>query len=209
MYGDVVMGCKPEDKDEGDPVEVELEKMKRAARPPLRHRPLRPRPQGLVPSSSRSFARAPAKGFPDDRASSSGARSRGLLPPGVTTADRLPGPLRHPDSWGTPSTCSRSWSTATAATPPAPASLHARPGQRPRTLYGEFLVNAAGEDVVTRVRTRGRWPNSRRSSRRLRPAHGGAPDPEHELRDIAGLRVHGGTRPASSCCRRETASAPA
>ena len=46
MYGDVVLGCKPEDKDAIDPFEEILDEMKKGQGRHLRHRPHGRRPQG-------------------------------------------------------------------------------------------------------------------------------------------------------------------
>ena len=51
------------------------------------------------------------------------------------------------------STC-RPWSSATWATPAAPASASpAIPPLGEKDFYGEFLMNAQGEDVVAGIRT--------------------------------------------------------
>jgi pyruvate,orthophosphate dikinase len=55
--------------------------------------------------------------------------------------------------WAPPSPCSR-WSSATWATTRPPASLHPQSQSTgEKKFYGEFLVNAQGEDVVAGIRT--------------------------------------------------------
>jgi hypothetical protein len=54
--------------------------------------------------------------------------------------------------WERPLT-SKPWSSATWATPPAPASPSpATPPPARTNLYGDYLINAQGEDVVAGIR---------------------------------------------------------
>ena len=65
-------------------------------------------------------------------------------------ADRLPETARHPrHAWAPRSTWWR-WCSATSARTPAPASRSAAiPPPASAALYGEYLLNAQGEDVVS------------------------------------------------------------
>ena len=84
------------------------------------------------------------------------------------------------------------------------------PATGEHAFFGEYLMNAQGEDVVSGIRTpmpiselEARHAQGLRTVERLHQAHGTAL-PRH-----AGLRVHHPGRPASTCCRPATASAPA
>ena len=106
---------------------------------------------------------------------------------------------------------SRRWCSATWARTPAPASP-SRAIRRPATneFYGEFLVNAQGEDVVAGIRTPqkiaelgARWPEHRAAARG-RPRAARAALPRH-----AGHRVHHRARQALRAADAAPGSAPA
>ena len=83
------------------------------------------------------------------------------------------------------------------------------PANGAKEFYGEFLINAQGEDVVAGVRT----PEPVAELKKQMPkAYAGArahpSDAREALQGRAGLRVHHRRRQASTCCRRATASAP-
>ena len=90
----------------------------------------------------------------------------------------LPRAARHSRRAGARPSTSRPWCSATWATPRATGVAFTRnPSTGEKELYGEFLVNAQGEDVVAGIRTpqaiteaarKARAPTSRRSKRRCR-----------------------------------------
>ena len=97
---------------------------------------------------------SPARRSPTTSARSCGARSARCSGRGTTRAPtstaRCTTSRRR---WAPRSTCRR-WCSATSATTARPAS-RSRATRRPATaeLYGEFLTNAQGEDVVAGIRT--------------------------------------------------------
>ena len=87
--------------------------------------------------------------------------------------------------------------------------LHARPVDRRAGLYGEFLADAQGEDVVAGIRTPEPLERDARRSCR-RPSTQLTDDdaaPRGALPRHAGHRVHGRGRAGSTCCRRARRSA--
>ena len=134
------------------------------------------------------------------RTSSSSARSRRYSSRGTASARSTTGGSsgsRRPWPTARRSTSAR-WCSATWATtrPPASASPAIRPPAR-TSIYGEYLVNAQGEDVVAGIRT----PKPIAAMAQEMPAlyrqllalRGEARGP---LQGGAGLRVHDRARPA-------------
>ena len=61
---------------------------------------------------------------------------------------------RHPRATGARRSTSRRWCSATWATTAATGVAFTRdPSTGENALYGEFLINAQGEDVVAGIRT--------------------------------------------------------
>ena len=88
------------------------------------------------------------------RTSSSGARSARCSARGSPTAPRsIAGSTTSPAT-GAPRSTSRRWCSAIWARPRPPASPSpAIPSTGERAYYGEYLINAQGEDVVAGIRT--------------------------------------------------------
>ncbi len=123
MYGDVVLGCKPEHEDERDPFEEILEAIKERKGvkddTELDADDLKERSSSRSRRPSRS---APAGTSRTTRWSSSGARSRPCSGAGPTTApSRIAASTASRTTGARRSTC-RPWCTATPARSPAPAS---------------------------------------------------------------------------------------
>ena len=84
------------------------------------------------------------------------------------------------------------------------------PGTGEKVFYGEFLVNAQGEDVVAGIRTPQPiselkdW-NAATSTTQLREI---TTQPRKALQGHAGFRVHRARKARCTCCRPATASAP-
>ena len=101
--------------------------------------------------SSRSSGASPSR---RTCTTSSGARSARCSDRGSRSAPRsIAGSTTFPPT-GAPRSTSRRWCSAIWATPRPPASPS--PAIRPtgdRAYYGEFLINAQGEDVVAGIRT--------------------------------------------------------
>ena len=133
---------------------------RRARRPqegPRHHPGHRPRRRGPRRSWSRrtrrSSRRRPAGRSPRSRASSSTSPSapsstRGTPTARCSTAARS----RSPRTSARPST-SRRWCSATSAPTPAPGVCFTRdPASGDQGVYGDYLQNAQGEDVVAGIR---------------------------------------------------------
>ena len=101
-------------------------------------------------TSSRS---TPASTSRRTRASSSTARSRPCSTRGTPTApSSTAARSASPPTWAPPSTCRR-WCSATSVTTPAPAwRSPATPPPARTGLYGDYLPDAQGEDVVSGIR---------------------------------------------------------
>ncbi len=163
-----------------------LEAMKKAKGAEVRHRPHRRRPQGAGrPSSRRPSRSAPATTSPTTRASSSGAPSRPCSAAGTTTAPSPTGGMYGiPDDWGTAVNVQTMVYGNTGDESGTGVAFTRNPASGENVFYGEFLVNAQGEDVVAGVRTprqaielerrlagclrRSSWTSARRSSHELR-----------------------------------------
>ena len=150
--------------------------------------------------------------FPDDpREQLWGAIGAVFGSPGTTTA---PSPTAastaSPTTGARPSTCRR-WCTATPATSRGTGVAFTRnPASGENVFYGEFLVNAQGEDVVAGVRTP--RPVSRAQgglARRLRRSSWRCARRSSASCATCRTSSSPSRRAASSCCRRATASAPA
>ena len=85
------------------------------------------------------------------------------------------------------------------------------PATGENVFYGEYLINAQGEDVVAGIRTpaEDRHARSRRCRRSTSSSSGIRADAREALPRHAGHRVHGRARASSSCSRPAPASGPA
>jgi pyruvate,orthophosphate dikinase len=156
MYGDVVLGLKPEDDhgDERNPFERRSTARRHERGVTPRQRPHRGRPAELVNEfKGRAAAHRPPRSPTTAHAQLWGAIGAVFGSWENDRARRVPRDARHPgDDWGTAVNVRR-WCSATSATTRAPAS-RSRATRRPaRKFYGEFLMNAQGEDVVAGIRT--------------------------------------------------------
>ena len=132
--------------------------------------------------------------------------SRGTAPARSPTASAR----RSATTSAPPSTCRR-WCSATVTTTRARAS--ASPATRPparTTPYGDFLINAQGEDVVAGIRNtedldhmaEALPEDPQGTARHLRPARGALPA-------TCATPSSRSSRASSGCCRPASASAPA
>ena len=110
--------------------------------------------RGASSAYKAAVERETGKPFPQDPPSSCGAPSAPCSAPGRTRAPRPTAACTaSPTAGARPSTC-RPWCSATWATTRATGVAFTRnPSTGERELYGEFLVNAQGEDVVAGIRT--------------------------------------------------------
>ncbi len=151
MYGDVVLGLKGSTS----PFEPLLAAKKKAAGRQAGHRPAGRGPQGAGGRVQGGAARSAAvEASRRIRRSSCGARSRRCGARGWATArSRTAASTTSPRPSAPRSTCRR-WSSATSARTPAPGVAFTRdPSTGEKQFFGEFLVNAQGEDVVAGIRT--------------------------------------------------------
>ena len=121
MYGDVVLGCKPESDDESDVFEERLEAMKKAKGVKFDTELTADDLKELTPSSRRPSRSAPARTSRTIRATSSGAPSAPSSAAGTTTAPSPTGACTASPTTGAPRSTCRPWSTATPARSRAPA----------------------------------------------------------------------------------------
>ena len=154
MYGDVVLGCKPESKDEEDPFEARLDELKKergvASDTDLSAADLKQ----LVADFKGIVKERTGHDFPDDpRAQLWGAISAVF---GSWDNDRAVAYRRLydiPDDWGTAVNVQTMVYGNTGDESGTGVAFTRNPASGVNEFYGEFLVNAQGEDVVAGVRT--------------------------------------------------------
>jgi len=154
MYGDVVLGCKPESDDEGDPFEQRLETMKQARGVAFDTELTAADLKELVVEFKAAVKESTGHVFPDDpRAQLWGAISAVF---GSWTNDRAVAYRRLydiPDDWGTAVNVQTMVYGNTGDESGTGVAFTRNPASGENAFYGEFLVNAQGEDVVAGVRT--------------------------------------------------------
>ena len=211
MYGDVVLGCKPEDKDEIDPFEEILDEMKQAKGVALST-------PTSTPTTSRSWSRrsrrrsrsAPATTSPTTRGQQLwGAISAVFGSLGQRPRRRLPPPLRHPRRVGhrgqRPGDGLRQHRRRVRhrrRLHPRPRDRRERllrrvPRQRPGRGRGRRRAHAAPGRASWPTCSRPRTPSCSRCARRSSASSATCRTSSSRSR-----------RAASTCCRRATASAP-
>ena len=105
-------------------------------------------------STRRRSSRSSAAPFPRTRASSSGARSRLCSAPGRTRAPtRIGACTTFPEDWGTAVTVQAMVFGNLGETSATGVAFTRNPSTGANEIYGEFLLNAQGEDVVAGIRT--------------------------------------------------------
>src|SRR6266478_1074131 len=154
MYGDVVLGLKPQTKTEIDPFEAVLEEVKHAKKVKLDTELTTADLQELVKRFKKAVKERTGKDFPDDPMTQMwqaiGAVFASWMNDRAIVYRRQYG---FPQDWGTAANiCSMVFGnmgddccTGVAFTrDPATGDKH---------FYGEYLINAQGEDVVAGIRT--------------------------------------------------------
>ena len=159
-------------------------------------------------ASSGSTRGRSGRAVPQDAASSCGAPSGRSSTRGTRRARRSTGaPTRSRTTSARRSTSGR-WSSATRARLGTGVCFTRDPSTGEAGLYGEFLVNAQGEDVVAGIRTPEPIARMRRAAAGgLRAADGDDRPARGALPRHAGHRVHGRGRHGSTSCRRGRGSA--
>ena len=198
MYGDVVLGCKPEDKDERDPFEEILEAAKEAKGIQFDTELDEGDLKDLVVKFKAAVKERTGNDFPDDPRDQLWGAITAVF--GSWDNDRAVAYRRLydiPDTWGTAVNVQTMVYGNTGDESGTGVAFTRDPATGEDVFYGEFLVNAQGEDVVAGVRTP--RPVSELAEvfpPALRAAPRGAPDPGARAARHAGLRVHGREGPA-------------
>ncbi len=154
MYGDVVLGCKPESDDEGDVFEERLEAMKKAKGVTFDTELTADDLKDLVAEFKAAVRERTGKDFPDDpRAQLWGAISAVFGSWGNDRAVAYRRMYDIPDDWGTAVNVQTMVYGNTGDESGTGVAFTRNPASGENEFYGEFLVNAQGEDVVAGVRT--------------------------------------------------------
>jgi len=186
MYGDVVLGCKPESKDEADPFEERLEEMKKergvASDTELSADDLKQ----LVADFKAIVKERTGHDFPDDPKDQLWGAISAVF--GSWDNDRAVAYRRLygiPEDWGTAVNVQTMVYGNTGDESGTGVAFTRNPANGENEFYGEFLVNAQGEDVVAGVRTprpvielRDVWPEVYDQLMGVRQTL------EHEMRDM-------------------------
>ncbi len=154
MYGDVVLGCKPEHEDERDPFEEILEAAKEAKGiqydTDLDEGDLK----DLVVKFKAAVKERTGNDFPDDPLQQLWGAITAVF--GSWNNDRAVAYRRLydiPDTWGTAVNVQTMVYGNTGEESGTGVAFTRDPATGEDVFYGEFLVNAQGEDVVAGVRT--------------------------------------------------------
>ncbi len=154
MYGDVVLGCKPESDDEGDVFEERLEAMKKAKGAAFDTDLTADDLKELVAGFKAAVKERTGHDFPDDpRAQLWGAISAVFGSWGNDRAVAYRRMYGIPDDWGTAVNIQTMVYGNTGDESGTGVAFTRNPASGENEFYGEFLVNAQGEDVVAGVRT--------------------------------------------------------
>jgi pyruvate,orthophosphate dikinase len=154
MYGDVVLGLKPETKDEEDPFEVALQEKKRQRGVTLDTELDADALGELVDEFKALIKMRKGVDFPEDPEEqlwgAVGAVFGSWMNPRAITYRKL---NRIPDGWGTAVNV-QSMVFGNMGTDSGTGVAFTRdPATGANVFYGEFLMNAQGEDVVAGIRT--------------------------------------------------------
>jgi pyruvate, orthophosphate dikinase len=154
MYGDVVLGCKPEHEDERDPFEEILEAMKTAKGVALDTELDAGDLKEMVARFKQAVLDRTGKTFPEDPREQLWGAITAVF--GSWMNDRAIAYRRLydiPDNWGTAVNVQTMVYGNTGEESGTGVAFTRDPATGENVFYGEFLVNAQGEDVVAGVRT--------------------------------------------------------
>ena len=154
MYGDVVMGLRPESREEEDPFEELLEKKKQARGVELDSELSAADLEELVGEFKALIRRRLKRRFPEDPAEqlqgAIGAVFRSWNGARAIRYRELEG---IPHEWGTAVNVQSMVYGNMGEDCATGVAFTRDPSTGEKTLYGEFLINAQGEDVVAGIRT--------------------------------------------------------
>ena len=154
MYGDVVLGCKPEHEDERDPFEEILEAMKEAKGVALDTELDADDLKEMVARFKQAVLDRTGGTFPEDPRDQLWGAITAVF--GSWMNDRAiayRGLYDIPDTWGTAVNVQTMVFGNTGDESGTGVAFTRDPATGENVFYGEFLVNAQGEDVVAGVRT--------------------------------------------------------
>ncbi|HOT24399.1 MAG TPA: pyruvate, phosphate dikinase [Thermoleophilia bacterium] len=154
MYGDVVLGCKPVDKDEIDPFEQILDEMKQTRGAAFDTDLTADDLKELVGLFKGAVKERTGHDFPDDPREQLWGAIGAVF--GSWDNDRAVAYRRLygiPDTWGTAVNIQVMVFGNTGDDSGTGVAFTRDPATGENVFYGEFLVNAQGEDVVAGVRT--------------------------------------------------------
>src|SRR5262245_22279028 len=154
MYGDVVLGLKPESKDEEDPFEVALQEKKRARRVTLDTELDAEALRELVEEFKVLIKMRRGVLFPEDPEEqlwgAIGAVFGSWMNQRAVIYRKLNG---IPDDWGTAVNVQSMVFGNLGADSGTGVAFTRDPATGENVFYGEYLMNAQGEDVVAGIRT--------------------------------------------------------
>jgi pyruvate,orthophosphate dikinase len=154
MYGDVVMGLKPADKKERDPFEIILERKKEARRVRFDTDLTADDLKQLVAEYKAEIKKRLGQNFPDDpKAQLWGAIGAVFGSWNNDRAIAYRDLYRIPHDWGTAVNVQAMVFGNMGETCATGVAFTRDPATGEKRFYGEFLVNAQGEDVVAGTRT--------------------------------------------------------
>jgi pyruvate,orthophosphate dikinase len=154
MYGDVVMGLKPETKDERDPFHEVLDAYKAEIGADLDTELTADHLKELIGRYKDVVRRKSGTGFPQDPREQLSRAVGAVFGSWDNERARTYRAInRIPDDWGTAANVQAmvfgnlGWDSATGV------AFSRNPATGEKGLYGEYLANAQGEDVVAGIRT--------------------------------------------------------
>src|SRR5262249_23722921 len=154
MYGDVVLGLKPESKAEEDPFEVALQEKKRARRVTLDTELDADALRELVTEFKALIQMRRGIAFPEDPTEqlwgAIGAVFGSWMNDRAIVYRKLNG---IPESWGTAVNVQTMVFGNLGTTSGTGVAFTRDPASGANVFYGEYLMNAQGEDVVAGIRT--------------------------------------------------------
>ena len=154
MYADVVLGCKPEDEDEPDPFEELLDRKKKAKGAAFDTDLTADDLKELVAEFKAAALERTGSQFPEDPLEQLWGAVSAVF--GSWDNDRAIAYRRLydiPDTWGTAVNVQTMVYGNTGEDSGTGVGFTRNPASGENMFYGEFLVNAQGEDVVAGVRT--------------------------------------------------------
>ena len=196
MYGDVVLGCKPENKDEADPFEERLEAMKKERGVEFDTELTADDLRQLVADFKAIVKQRTGNDFPDDPEEQLWGAIGAVF--GSWDNDRAVAYRRKygiPDDWGTAVNVQTMRYGNIDDNSGTGVAFTRNPASGVNEFYGEFLVNAQGEDVVAGVRTprqvielRDVWPDVYEQLLGIRQT---LEDEMHDMQDFEFTIEHG------------------